>query len=100
MYAIVNLLPTGNRLTKAGRSIHGMTYEDIVVSVENGVATVAINRPDSANKLRFQTARELLDALRHVRETRELDAVVLTGTGEKFFCIGGEHEELSSLDYS
>jgi naphthoate synthase len=27
-------------------------------------------------------------------------AAVLTGAGEKFFCIGGEHEELESLDYS
>ena len=25
---------------------------------------------------------------------------VLTGAGDKFFCIGGEHDELSSMDYS
>ena len=25
---------------------------------------------------------------------------MLTGAGNKFFCIGGEHEELTSLDYS
>src|SRR3954453_23193622 len=77
-----------------------MTYEDIVLSVDDGVATLTINRPDEANKLRFQTARELLDALRHVREDPTLDVAVLTGVGEKFFCIGGEHEDLSSLDYS
>ncbi|MGZ5410224.1 MAG: enoyl-CoA hydratase-related protein [Aeromicrobium sp.] len=77
-----------------------MTYEDIRVSVEEGVATVAINRPDNANKLRFQTARELLQAFREVRETQAIDVAVLTGVGDKFFCIGGEHEELSSLDYS
>src|SRR5215210_5601174 len=77
-----------------------MTFEDIVVSVQDGVATVAINRPDNANKLRFQTARELLEALRRVREDRDIDVVVLTATGDKFFCIGGEHEALESLDYS
>jgi naphthoate synthase len=77
-----------------------MTYEDIRVSVEEGVATVTINRPDNANKLRFQTARELLQAFREVRETPAIDVAVLTGAGDKFFCIGGEHEELSSLDYS
>ncbi|KQS68268.1 enoyl-CoA hydratase-related protein [Modestobacter sp. Leaf380] len=77
-----------------------MTYDDIDVAVRDGVATIAINRPDNANKLRFQTARELLDAFRTVRETPSTDVVVLTGTGDKFFCIGGEHEELSSLDYS
>ncbi len=77
-----------------------MTYEDISVSVEDGVATIAINRPENANKLRFQTARELLDALRMVRETPTIDVAILTGAGDKFFCIGGEHEELQSLDYS
>lgn len=77
-----------------------MTYEDIVVTVEDGVAIIAINRPEKANKLRFQTARELLDAFRMVRETPTIDVAVLTGSGDKFFCIGGEHEELASLDYS
>ena len=77
-----------------------MTFEDIVVTVEDGVATIAINRPDNANKLRFQTARELLDAFRMVRETHDIDVAMLTGAGDKFFCIGGEHEELASLDYS
>ena len=74
-----------------------MTYEDILVSVEEGVATLTINRPANANTLRFQTARELLEALRHVRETPAIDVAVLTGAGEKFFCIGGEHEPVSSL---
>jgi naphthoate synthase len=77
-----------------------MTYEDITFTVEDGVATIAIDRAENANKLRFQTAHELLDAFRTVRATRAIDVAVLTGTGEKFFCIGGEHEELESLDYS
>ena len=70
-----------------------MTYEDITVAVEEGVAVITINRPDRANKLRFQTARELLDAFRDVRADPQLDVAVLTGAGEKFFCIGGEHDD-------
>ena len=77
-----------------------MTYEDILLTVDDGVATLAINRPDNANKLRFQTALELHDALREVRRNPDIDVAVLTGVGDKFFCIGGEHEELKSLDYS
>ena len=77
-----------------------VTYEDIVASVRDGVATLAINRPENANKLRFQTARELHTALREIREDPAVDVAILTGTGDKFFCIGGEHEQLSSLDYS
>ena len=77
-----------------------MSYEDIEVTVTDGVAVIAINRPDSANKLRFQTARELFDALRDVRQDPTIDVAVLTGAGDKFFCIGGEHEPLDTLDYS
>lgn len=77
-----------------------MTYEDVTVTTEDGVAIIAINRPERANKLRFQTTRELLDAFRMVRQDPAIDVSVLTGTGDKFFCIGGEHEELESLDYS
>jgi naphthoate synthase len=77
-----------------------MTYEDIEWAVHDGVAVVTINRPDSANKLRFQTAQELYDALRTVRQSPDVDVAILTGVGDKFFCIGGEHEELASLDYS
>src|SRR6476661_10660955 len=53
-----------------------MAYQDIVVNVVDGVSTITINRPDNANKLRFQTARELLDALRNARETSDVGVVV------------------------
>lgn len=77
-----------------------MSFEDITMSTDDGVAVLTINRPEAANKLRFQTARELVAALREVRERSDLDVAILTGAGDKFFCIGGEHEELKSLDYS
>jgi naphthoate synthase len=77
-----------------------VSYEDITVETADGVSLIAINRPESANKLRFQTARELLAALQEVRQDPAIDVAVLTGAGGKFFCIGGEHDELKSLDYS
>lgn len=77
-----------------------MPYEDIEFNVEDGVAVLTINRPHAANKLRFETALELLDALQKVRRDPEIDVAILTGAGDKFFCIGGEHEELKRLDYS
>jgi naphthoate synthase len=43
---------------------------------------------------------ELFDALQRFRLDPALRAAVLTGTGEKFFCIGGEHDETSSFDQS
>jgi naphthoate synthase len=75
-------------------------YDDIIVTVDGAVLTVVINRPDSGNKLRAQTCAELLVVLQNFRLDSTLRAMVLTGAGEKFFCIGGEHDELNSLDQS
>lgn len=76
------------------------SYTDITVDRDGPVVTIAINRPDAGNKFRHQTCLELSDALQRFRLDPALRAAVLTGTGEKFFCIGGEHEETTSLDQS
>ena len=75
-------------------------YEDIFVERTGPVLTITISREDAGNKLRHQSCVELLTALQEFRLDRELRAAVLTGAGSKFFCIGGEHDELTSLDQS
>ncbi|OZF04809.1 enoyl-CoA hydratase-related protein [Rhodococcoides fascians] len=77
-----------------------MTYEDILTTVDGPVLTITINRPEAGNKFRHQTCLELFDALQKLRLDRSLRAAVLTGAGEKFFCIGGEHDPVTSLDQS
>lgn len=76
------------------------TYDDILVHVDGAVLTISINRPEAGNKFRHQTCLELFDALQRFRLDPALRAAILTGTGEKFFCIGGEHDEVTSLDQS
>ena len=75
-------------------------YSDILVSADGPVLTITINRPEAGNKFRHQTCLELFDALQRFRLDPALRAAVLTGAGEKFFCIGGEHDEVTSLDQS
>jgi naphthoate synthase len=75
-------------------------YSDIVVDRDGAVVSIAIDRPDAGNKFRHQTCVELFDALQRFRLDPGLRAAVLTGTGSKFFCIGGEHEDATSLDQS
>jgi naphthoate synthase len=76
------------------------SYTDIVVEAEGPVLTIRIDRADAGNRFRHTTCLELFDALQRLRLDRSLRAAVLTGSGEKFFCIGGEHEEASALDQS
>jgi len=76
------------------------TYDDILIDRTDAVLTLTINRPDAGNKFRHRTCLELVDALQRFRLDRDLRAAVLTGTGDKFFCIGGEHDPVTSLDQS
>jgi naphthoate synthase len=77
-----------------------MAYDDILTTTDDAVLTITINRPEAGNKFRHQTCLELFDALQKFRIDPSLRAAVLTGAGDKFFCIGGEHDPFTSLDQS
>ena len=77
-----------------------MAYQDIVVDVVDGVSTITINRPDNANKLRFQTARELLDALRIARETSTSASSCSPARAASSSASGVNTRSSASLDYS
>ncbi|MEU6137489.1 enoyl-CoA hydratase-related protein [Nocardioides sp. NPDC047086] len=76
------------------------TYDDIRTDTDGPILTITIDRPEAGNKFRHQTCLELFDALQRFRLDPELRAAILTGSGEKFFCIGGEHDPVTSLDQS
>ncbi len=65
-------------------------YEDILFEEWEGIAKVSINRPKVYNAFRPQTVKELLDAFDICRERTDLGVVILTGTGDKAFCSGGD----------
>jgi len=66
------------------------TYEDILLEEWEGIAKVSINRQEVYNAFRPQTVKELLDAFDICRERTDLGVVILTGTGDKAFCSGGD----------
>ncbi|KAA9162657.1 crotonase [Amycolatopsis acidicola] len=76
------------------------SYTDILVDRDGPVLTITLNRPENGNKFRHETCLELSDALQRFRVDPALRVAVLTGAGEKFFCIGGEHDHATSLDQS
>jgi len=69
-----------------------MAYTDVIYEVKNQVAWLTINRPDKGNSFRRQTILELIQALNTARHDADVRVVVLTGAGDRFFCIGGEKE--------
>jgi 2-ketocyclohexanecarboxyl-CoA hydrolase len=65
-------------------------YTDIIYDVNDGVATITINRPEKYNAFSGKTCDELIDALHKAAWDRSIGVVVLTGTGDKAFCTGGD----------
>ena len=62
-------------------------YQFLKYSVEQGVATITLNRPDVYNALNDEITYELQDALKTVAKDAQVRVVVLTGEG-KAFCSG------------
>jgi len=64
-----------------------MHYETITLRVADGIATIALNRPDALNALTLEALLELKSALKQVVASQETRCLVLTGTG-RGFCTG------------
>jgi naphthoate synthase len=69
--------------------------EKTILFEEKGpIAIITINRPDDGNMFTPQTCTEIRDCLEAVRNETRTRVVVLTGAGNKFFCIGGRKTEI------
>jgi enoyl-CoA hydratase/carnithine racemase len=60
----------------------------VKVDIEDGVATVTINRPDAMNSLNADAFLGLRDAALRIKESPDVRAAILTGAGEKSFSAG------------
>ncbi|EAP98218.1 enoyl-CoA hydratase [Janibacter sp. HTCC2649] len=61
--------------------------ELVTTRIENGVAHVALNRPDKLNALTLDTLGELISTAQRLKSDRTLRAVILSGEGDAF-CAG------------
>src|SRR5215203_4888392 len=68
----------------------GQDYEDIRYETDGPVAVITIDRPDRYNAFRGRTVEELIHAFRSAWADKGVQAVILTGAGEKAFCTGGD----------
>ncbi len=74
-----------------------MPYEDILYAKAAGVATITINRPAVLNCFRSQTVREMTEAVEDAAHDPGVGVIVVTGAGEKAFCVGGDIAEMRDL---
>ncbi|WP_420571417.1 enoyl-CoA hydratase/isomerase family protein [Kordia sp.] len=72
-----------------------MSYENILVQQDNGVATITINRPKKLNALNRDTIQELHDAFEALDAAADAKVIILTGSGEKAFVAGADISEFA-----
>jgi 2-(1,2-epoxy-1,2-dihydrophenyl)acetyl-CoA isomerase len=70
-----------------------MQYETILFEVNNGIATLTLNRPDVFNAFNEQQNFDVIDALKKIDRDKSIRVVILTGAG-KAFCSG---QDLKSI---
>jgi enoyl-CoA hydratase/carnithine racemase len=63
------------------------------LEIDDGVATVTLNRPDKLNALTFDAYADLRDLLHELPHRADARVLVLTGAG-RGFCSGGDVEEI------
>ncbi|MES2330035.1 MAG: enoyl-CoA hydratase-related protein [Bacteroidota bacterium] len=72
-------------------------YETLITSLENGIFTVTINRPDKLNALNRQVFADLNKALDEIYTNKEIKSVIITGAGAKAFVAGADITEFNGL---
>jgi 2-(1,2-epoxy-1,2-dihydrophenyl)acetyl-CoA isomerase len=75
-----------------------MTYEHILVDVEDGVMTITMNRPESLNAMNRKLNKEMHDAVTKANADDAIGCIVITGAGDRAFSAGGDIKEQLSDD--
>ncbi len=64
-----------------------MSFEHILFSIEQGVASLILNRPEQLNSFNAAMHQEVREALEQVRQNAEVRCLLITGAG-RGFCAG------------
>ena len=71
-------------------------FETLLYEVEDGVATITLNRPDRHNAFNTTMASDLERAWRIVKTSPDVVCAIVTGAGEKAFCTGMDVADVAS----
>lgn len=74
-----------------------MSYETLIVSRENAVCTITINRPKVLNALSAQVFADLTTIFEELAVDDSIRVVVLTGAGDRSFVAGADISEFVDM---
>jgi enoyl-CoA hydratase len=74
-----------------------MSFDNLLLERDGAVTVLTFNRPAVLNALNTQTLDELRRAVLELKHDGTVQAVIMTGAGEKAFVAGADIKELAAL---
>lgn len=74
-----------------------MSYTTLLTSLEEGILTITINRPDKLNALNKEVFNDLDAVLDTIYTDAAIQSVIITGSGSKAFVAGADITEFGNL---
>lgn len=65
-------------------------FESIIYAEDGPIGTITLNRPNNGNMFNVKMCHEIRDCINEIRRETRTRVIVITGAGDRFFCIGGE----------
>ncbi|HYK55545.1 MAG TPA: enoyl-CoA hydratase-related protein [Flavisolibacter sp.] len=72
-------------------------YKTILTSLQGGILTVTINRPDKLNALNKDVMSDLESVTKEIEDNKAVRGAILTGAGQKGFVAGADISEFIGL---
>jgi naphthoate synthase len=69
-----------------------MAFNTILYEEDGPIGTITLNRPDDGNMFTVETCHEVRDLINDIRRETRTRVIILTGAGDRFFCIGGRKD--------
>lgn len=71
-------------------------YNNLLFEIKGSIGVITLNRPKALNALNYELLQELSSLLDNIGENASVQAVIITGSGEKAFVAGADIAEMQS----
>lgn len=69
-----------------------MSYTEILYEEQGPIGTITLNRPQDGNMFTETMCHEIRDCINQIRRETRTQVIILTGAGDRFFCLGGRKD--------
>ncbi|MCH7512879.1 MAG: enoyl-CoA hydratase/isomerase family protein [Bacteroidetes bacterium] len=73
-------------------------FKNLILSLEEGILTITISRPESLNALNSETINEIHLAFQEALDEEAVKGIIVTGAGDKAFVAGADIKEIAELN--